>query len=255
MQETNTKRIRQLFYDRLIGLLDEKGISKQKEQWEFLDVSKSTLLNWKNGASLPGHLDLVRIAHLLGCSVDYLIDETVTIKSAGADIQSAVKTTGLSEKAVEVLQACQNWGGGAAKILKTINAVIVSDIGLYQRKDGKWEQDRRPDPWNNLIGHDGNGACVQGSGLVAALQNNLEASVIYENEREKLDRLAKSNRDQNDWRELAMQDQRTTEAQIRLQNAGYCMMVYCTTATAEGQQYHERLKAEYMKGGRIDGEY
>lgn len=254
MQETNTKRIRQVFYDRLIDLLDEKGISKQKEQWEFLDVSKSTLLNWKNGASLPGHLDLVRIAHLLGCSVDYLIDETVTVKSADADIQSAIKTTGLSEKAVEVLQTCQNCGG-AAKLLKTLSAIIVSDIGCFQRKDDKWEQGKRPDPWNTLTGISGKGTVVQGGGLVAALQNNIEASAVYEDEQEKLQRLTKSNPGQDDMREWFKQDQKTAEARTRFENAGYRMMVLCTTATAEGQQYHETLKEEYRKGGQDRGEH
>ena len=253
MQENNIESIRRIFWERLEVLLIEKGITKREEQWEYLGVSKSTLLNWKNGLALLGHLDLVRIANLLGCSVDYLIDEKVTVKTAAAEVQAAIKTTGLSEQAVTILQACQI--SGAAEILNTISSMIVSDVRLYQMKDGKWENGNRPDPWNKLTSHIGNGAAIQGTGLIAALQNNLEASIVFENEREKLLKMPKDNTDREEMRELILQHDKTDAAQTRLKVSGYEMTVACSMATAEGQQYHETLKAEYMKGGRKNGEY
>ena len=260
MQENNTKAadtaekaMRKLFYGRLEELLKEQGQTKKEEQWTYLDVSKSTLQNWKNGLALPRPPELVRIAHKLGCSVDYLIDETVTVRTAATDIQAAVKTTGLSERAVEVLENCQSCG--AVKILNTVNSLIVSDISVYQMKEGKWENGNRPNPWNKLTGYNASGAVVQGNGLIAALQNNLEASAMYENERERLLRLTKDNPDPEDMREWFLQDEKTAAAQTRLKVSGYDMTVACTTATAEGQQYHETLKAEYQKGGLDNGEH
>lgn len=249
MQETNTsvEAIRKCFWERLQKLLIEKGKSTQKNQWEYLDISKSTLFNWKNGFALPGHSELVRIAHLLGCSVDYLIDESITVQSSSADIQGAIKTTGLSEKAVELLSICRN--RGMLQIINTLNSLIVSDIQLNQMIDGKWENENRPNPFNRLmnVGADG---VVYVIGLLHCLQRNLEASLTYEEENSKLAEISPEN-----IREWYLQDQKTTMAHSDLENTGYRMMLMCTTAAAEGEQYHEMLKDAYKKGGRDNGKH
>ena len=253
MQETNTIRIRKHFWDQLVGLLEDKGINKREEQGQFLDVSKGTLLNWKNALCSPELPTLVRIAHLLGCSVDYLIDESVTVKTASADVQAAIKTTGLSEQAVEDLQVCRV--SGAEDLLNTISSMIVSDIIPVQMEEGRISGDNPAirAGFPAVITSDGTG--VQGVGLVGALRRNLEASISYEKEQAVLQGMSKQSNTPEGLERWFEQKRKVYAEQTKLENSGYHMMLTCTTATAEGQQYHETLKAEYMKGGRKDGEY
>ena len=249
MQETNTERIRKCFWNRLTSLLLEKEIKLVQKQCEYLDVSKSTLMNWKNGACLPSHSELVRISHKLGCSVDFLLDETVTVKTAETDVQTTIKTTGLSEKAIQKLQMCQSLG--LTEILRAINTLIVTDIWCFHMNDdGKWTDDNRPDPFNRFTKSDTTGSLVQGNGIIAALLNNLEKSLEYEIEKNKLIEARKKKHDRDEAEKLYWQQRKTDEAQIYLQNSSYVLMLLCTTATGEGQLYHERLKEEFKKWGQ-----
>ena len=260
MQENNTKAadtavkaMRNLFWTRLEELLIEQGQVKREEQWTYLDVAKTTLQNWKNGLALPGHQELVRIAHKLGCSVDYLIDETVTVRTAAADIQAAVKTTGLSERAVEVLENCQSCG--AVEILNTISSLIVSDITPVQVEEGNLIDNLRKLPARRRAYFNGAGAGVQESGLIAALHRNFEADLKYEAEKARLSAMSKADTTPEELEEWFEQKRKANSAKTGLENSGYHMMLTCTTATAEGQKYHETLKAEYKKGGLDNGEH
>lgn len=252
MQETNTTlSIRKLFWDRLQKLLIEKGKTTQKSQWEYLDISKGTLRNWKNGANLPGQSDLVRIAHLLDCSIDYLLDESITVQTASTDIQGAIKTTGLSENAVKLLSICQD--RGMLKVLNTLNSLIVSDIQTNQMIDGEWKSENRPDPFNRLMSIGEDGLIVHVTGLIHFLQRNLEASITYEEENAELEKMKTGNT--QDLQEWDLQAQKILLARANVENSGYRMMLMCTTATAEGEQYHERLKEAYREGGRENGKH
>ena len=253
MQETNTtlQSIRKCFWDRLQKLLIEKGKITQKNQWEYLDISKSTLLNWKNGFALPGHSELVRIAHLLGCSIDYLIDESITVETSSTDIQGAIKTTGLSENAVKLLSICHD--RGMIEVLNALNSLIVSDIQTSQMIDGKWKSENRPDPFNRLMSVGNDGSIVHVTGLIHFLQRNLEASIEYEKENAELEKMTKGNT--QDLQEWNLQAQKTSLARTNVENSGYRMMLMCTTATAEDEQYHERLKEVYKEGGRGNGKH
>ena len=253
MQENNIEAIRRCFWKRLESLLKEKGYTKREEQWEWLGVSKSTLMNWKNGLALPGHLDLIRISDLLRCSIDYLINETVTVKAAAEDVQSAVKTTGLSEKAVEALQLCQECG--AVELLNTISAMIISDINAVQMNDGEISKGNPAVKAGYPVIIKGNGTGVQGTGLIGALHRNLEASIAYEAENAKLHEMSKEHTTPEELDCWFDQKRKAFSAQTKLENSGYHMMLTCTTAAAEGQGYHEALKATYKKGGHDNGEY
>lgn len=244
--DTAVKAMRELFWTRLEGLLIEQGQIKREEQWTYLDVAKTTLNNWKNALALPGHVELVRIAHKLGCSVDYLIDETVTVRTAAADTQAAVKTTGLSESAVQVLQNCQSCG--AVEILNTVSALVVTDITPVQVEEGNLTI-----PARQLTHFTGTGTGVQESGLIAALHRNFEADLKYEAEKARLAGMSKADTTPEELEEWFEQKRKINSAKTSLDNSGYHMMLTCTTATAEGQQYHEALKAEYQKGGSDNG--
>ncbi len=243
MQEITTEEMKLCFRERFISLLNDQGYQKDWEKIKKLDVSKTQFYNWKRGEALPGHSELLRVANLLGCSVDYLINKSVTVKTASADVQAAVKTTGLSEKAVEALQNCQGCGG--SELLNTISSLIVSDI------TGPEQEIKSGFPVTSVNG----GGMVQGSGIIGGLRHNLEATIAYEAEQVRLQNMSKENTSPEELERWFEQKRKTFSAQTRLENTGYRLMLLCTTATAEGQQYHETLKAEYIKGVKDRGQH
>lgn len=67
-----------------------------------LDVSRSTINEWKNGTSFPDVASLVGISKMLHVSVDYLLGLT-KYNALDGNIQSVQQYTGLSEKAINAL--------------------------------------------------------------------------------------------------------------------------------------------------------
>lgn len=108
MQQTNTKEItideiRDCFWSRIESILAEKGCKTRREQAEMLGVAVNTRDNWKNKLNSPDYYTIVRIAHKLNVSIDYLIDPTVSIRTPDVSIRAASSTTGLSEETIELL--------------------------------------------------------------------------------------------------------------------------------------------------------
>ena len=60
-----------MFYQRLRGLLDGRGLS-DKEFLSDIGMSKNQMTNWKNGI-IPNKSTLMLIANYFGVTVDYLL--------------------------------------------------------------------------------------------------------------------------------------------------------------------------------------
>ncbi len=136
MQQTNTKEIitdeiRTSFWSRIESILAEMGCKTRQEQADMLEVAVNTRDNWKNKLSSPDYYTIVRIAHKLNVSIDYLIDPTVSIRTPDASIRAASGTTGLSEDTIEGLALMRKFfpSGTAA-----LNALLIYSMG---KTDGK----------------------------------------------------------------------------------------------------------------------
>lgn len=55
-------------------MLREKARKTQTEIAERLDVDKSTVSKWETGGSLPRAATLIKLAEVLNCTVDELLD-------------------------------------------------------------------------------------------------------------------------------------------------------------------------------------
>ena len=64
-----------LFVDRILNLISEKGITKNKLLRD-LDLSKNSFVNWQNRGTVPNAESLSKIADYFGVSTDYLLGKT-----------------------------------------------------------------------------------------------------------------------------------------------------------------------------------
>lgn len=63
------------FPERLLDLINEKGITKHKLQMD-LKLNKSSILNWAQRGNIPSGDILKLVADYLGVSTDYLLGTT-----------------------------------------------------------------------------------------------------------------------------------------------------------------------------------
>ena len=61
-----------MFYQRVLSLIDEAGISKNKMLLD-LGLNKSSMLNWEKRGNIPDGETLLKIARYFDVSVDYLL--------------------------------------------------------------------------------------------------------------------------------------------------------------------------------------
>lgn len=80
------------FPERLMDLINEKGITKHKLQMD-LNLNKSSILNWTQRGNIPSGDILKIVADYLGVSTDYLLGNT----DERTNKKAAVKDSGLSE--------------------------------------------------------------------------------------------------------------------------------------------------------------
>ena len=76
-----------------------------------------TIMNWEQGIAVPEFEDLVKLADLLHCSIDFL---TGRIKCTTHDAQFIYDQTGLSESAIQKLKDLKESGKNTAEILSRI---------------------------------------------------------------------------------------------------------------------------------------
>lgn len=60
------------FSERFNSLLDSSGL-KQKEIAEKSGVSATTMIHYKSGRSIPGGMELYKLAKFFGCSMEWLL--------------------------------------------------------------------------------------------------------------------------------------------------------------------------------------
>ena len=136
MQQTNTKEItideiRDCFWSRIESILSEKGYKTRREQAEMLGVAVNTRDNWKNKLNSPDYYTLVRIAHKLNVSIDYLIDPSVSIRTPDASIRAASSTIGLSEETIEGLTLMKT---ACPSETAALNALLIYSMGKTKSK-------------------------------------------------------------------------------------------------------------------------
>ena len=93
---------------RILTLREENGES-QEDVAKGIGESRETVRNWEVGTRKIKAESIVKLAKHFGVSSDYLLGLS-EVKSAAKNIQTAIKVTGLSEKAVERLDSdvCPN---------------------------------------------------------------------------------------------------------------------------------------------------
>lgn len=97
------KTAKETFAKRIKRALEDKGCDTLVEKAELLGVTDDQIRNYEKGRSFPPAGQLVYFARCLGCSVDYLTDESVTVKTPDTDVKSVAQATGLSEESAKLL--------------------------------------------------------------------------------------------------------------------------------------------------------
>lgn len=86
----------------------------QQQLADLMDRHIKTIMNWEQGIAVPELEELVKLADLLHCDIDFL---TGRIECSTHDIQFIHDQTGLSESAIRKLQDQKQLGHNAADIL------------------------------------------------------------------------------------------------------------------------------------------
>lgn len=120
------------FAERIKIALEDKGCNTLVKKAEFLGVTDDQIRNYEKGRSFPPAGQLVYFARCLGCSVDYLTDERVTVKAPDTGVQAVAQATGLSEEAAQLLVMMKRL---FPKQLAALDALLVSCLGRDFKTD------------------------------------------------------------------------------------------------------------------------
>ena len=118
-----------LFPSRLRELRKEKGVSQDQLANE-LGVSKSTIGLYETGDTLPDAKTLHDLGIYFGVSVDWILGIT-SVRSLNANMQNAVKFTGLSENALQ-------WVSGINRhitISEDLSKQLLNELSLLIEND------------------------------------------------------------------------------------------------------------------------
>lgn len=99
--QTHSKE-KEIFPTRLREIMKEKGTT-QKELGDVLEVKRQTISLYTQGQSKPDSDGLKKIADYFNISADWLLGISST-KSTNTNIKAICEFTGLSDKAVEILE-------------------------------------------------------------------------------------------------------------------------------------------------------
>lgn len=94
------------FPQNLSALMKERGLSQQ-DLASALGIKRQTISLYTSGQSSPDIGRLKRIADYFGVSSDWLLGLSKS-RSLDSDIQTVVRTTGLSDKAVNILKEMEH---------------------------------------------------------------------------------------------------------------------------------------------------
>jgi transcriptional regulator with XRE-family HTH domain len=127
------KAAKTTFAKRIKTALEDKGCDTLVKKAAFLGVSDDQIRNYEKGRSFPPAAQLVYFSRCLGCSVDYLTDETVTVKTPDTGVKAVTQATGLSEESAKLLVSMKKL---FPKELAALDALLVScmdrDLKRYQ---------------------------------------------------------------------------------------------------------------------------
>lgn len=103
------------FTERFRDLVDNHGgVSKVSE---LTKISRPTINFWYNGERTPDAISLKKLSETFGISVDYLLGLS-PVSSRDEDLQSAAKTTGLSEDSITKIINCREYKNTLDAVLK-----------------------------------------------------------------------------------------------------------------------------------------
>ena len=101
MQEKKSTNL--TFADRFMSLLESGGL-KQIEIAEKAGVSRTSIIHWKSGRSLPSGMELYKLSKFFGCSMEWLL---MGEEDEGKPIQSVAiykERADVAEKRLEDLK-------------------------------------------------------------------------------------------------------------------------------------------------------
>ena len=87
-----------IFADKLIQLRKKNGWS-QEELAEQMDVTRQSVSKWEGAQSIPDYEKLIRLSHLFGVSIDYLLKDEIEEEefSASAGEESPLRRVSMEE--------------------------------------------------------------------------------------------------------------------------------------------------------------
>lgn len=121
MQKANLKGENNIFAIRLKGLMENKVTQQQLA--DVLNIKRQTVSLYLNGVSLPPIEKLVDIANYFNVSTDYLLGISAA-PSSDKYKKAAFNKIGLSNKAFEILEFCNDLG--FKEIIDTVNFLLES---------------------------------------------------------------------------------------------------------------------------------
>lgn len=83
-----------MFYDKLVALCKEKGVSPSAVA-EGIGLSRAAVTKWKNEKSSPNMKTLVKLAEYFGVSTDYFREEPIVVDTS---VVSKAVTDALEQK-------------------------------------------------------------------------------------------------------------------------------------------------------------
>lgn len=124
--DTIVKTAKETFAKRIKSALEDKGCNTLVEKAMFLGVTDDQIRNYEKGRSFPPAGQLVYFARRLGCSVDYLTDENITVKTPDTGVKAVTQATGLSEESATLLVMLKKL---FPEELAALDALLVSCLG------------------------------------------------------------------------------------------------------------------------------
>lgn len=109
--------------ERLNTILTQRNIT-QKELAEAIEVKPNVISYFCSGIRTPNSEQIIKISEYLNISVDYLLCRT-DIETTDTTIQNICEYTGLTEKAVRLLNISSN--SPFYNVLPTLNFIIEND--------------------------------------------------------------------------------------------------------------------------------
>lgn len=101
-----SERYEEPFQTTLRNLLDQTGTTQQSLA-DSIGVKRQTISQWKDGITLPDIDSLCKMADFFKVPTDFLLGRS-DVKSFDTDIQAIHGKTGLSEKAISVLERLES---------------------------------------------------------------------------------------------------------------------------------------------------